>query len=227
MDQIKKNRISIQVSLSGYFFRLEQDGECRSSGWMSGDRLFTTPEFQKRYDEVDISLLTPKFTLVPVQFFNPDEARTILGEVVRLRDEDVVEYVPVPQFGAVLIYSNSMDESLSRAISQTVSTVSGGSAPVLPEIFFILRDLRDCPDYNKILATYRDGYLHLAIAQGNSLLLANSYKAVDFTTAQYYLFLALKTLQLNPEVSTISWRMPLSEDEEMSLYRYFKAVETI
>ena len=65
------------------------------------------------------------------------------------------------------------------------------------------------------------------MAQGKTLLLANVYKAVDFTTAEYFLFLALKTLQLNPEVSTISWRTPLSSEEEMSLYRYFKAVEVL
>ena len=213
--------------MSGYFFKLEHDGEYRMSGWMGGDRLFITPEFQKRYDEVSISLLTHKFTLVPEQFFVPEEARSTLAEVVTLRDDDSVSHVPVPQYGAVLIYSNSIDESLSKAISNTVLTVSGESSPILPEIYFILRELPSCPDYNKILATYKDGYLHLAVAQGKSLLLANSYRAVDFTTAEYYIFLALKTLQLNPEVSTISWRMPLSPEEEMSLYRYFKAVEMI
>ena len=227
MDQIKKNKISIQVSLSGYFFRLEQDGECRSSGWMGGDRVFTTPECQKRYDEVEISLLTPKFTLVPEQFFNPDDARGILSEVVTLREDDSVAHVAVPEYGARLVYSNSIDESLSKAISQTVLNVSGAQSPVYPEIYYILRSLKDCPDYNKILATYKDGYLHLAIAQGHTLLLANAYRAVDFTTAEYFLFLALRTLQLNPEVSTVTWRMLLSPEEEMSLYRYFKAVETL
>ena len=56
--------------------------------------------------------------------------------------------------------------------------------------------------------------------------LANSYKAPDFTTAQYFIFLALKSLQLNPEVTTIRFRHPLSAENEMALYRYFKAVES-
>lgn len=227
MDQIQKNRISIQVSLSGYSFRIEHDGDLNLSGWMGGDRVFTTPEFQKRFDEVEISLLTPKFTLVPEQFFNPDDARGILSEVVALREDDAVAHVAVPEYGARLVYSNSIDESLSKVISQTVLDVSGAQSPVYPEIYYILKSLKDCPDYNKILATYKDGYLHLAIAQGRTLLLANAYRAVDFTTAEYFLFLALRTLQLNPEVSTVTWRMPLSPEEEMSLYRYFKAVETL
>ena len=66
-----------------------------------------------------------------------------------------------------------------------------------------------------------------AFAQGGNLLLANAYPAPDFTTAQYYLFLAVKSLQLNPEVSTVTAHSPLSPEEEMSLYRYFKSVERV
>ena len=66
----------------------------------------------------------------------------------------------------------------------------------------------------------------MAIAQGRSLLLANSYPAPDFVTAQYYILLAMKSLQLNPEVTTIRFRTPITADQEMALYRYFKAVES-
>ena len=227
MDQILKNRISIQVSLSGYSFRCWRDGQAQVSGWMVPGSVFTTPEFQRRYDAVDISLFTPKCTLVPEAFFDPDGAREMLSEVVPLRAGDVVSHVVVPEFGAVLLYSNSIDESLSRVLSQTVLLTSGESVPVYPELYYILKGLPSCPEYNRILASYRDGYLHLAVAQGKTLLLANVYEAADFTTAEYFLFLVLKTLQLNPEVSTISWRTPLSQEEEMSLYRYFKAVEVL
>jgi hypothetical protein len=39
--------------------------------------------------------------------------------------------------------------------------------------------------------------------------------------------MAMKKLQLNPEVSTICFRTELQEEQEMSLYRYFKNVEQI
>ena len=221
------SRISIQVSLSGYSFKVEQDGAVREGGWMGAERLFTTSEFQRRYDEVDLSLLTPKVTLVPANFFNPESARQTLEEVVRLREGDAVEYISIPSLGAVLIYSNSIDESLSKVIAQTVLTTGGDVPRVLPEMYFLLRDMPLCKEYNKIMASYRDGWLHLAISQGKSLLLANVYEAVDFTTAEYFIFLALKKLQLNPEISTITFRTPLLPEQEMSLYRYFKSVETI
>ncbi|MBO4917388.1 MAG: DUF3822 family protein [Bacteroidales bacterium] len=197
------------------------------SGWLEPGSIFTTPELQKRYDEVEISLFTPKCTLVPEAFFDPASVRDTLAAVVPLRSTDAVASVSVPEAGAVLLYSNSMDESLSRVISQTVLTTAGESVPVYPELYYILKELPLCPEYNKILASYRDGTLHLAVAQGRTLQLANVYRAVDFTTAEYFIFLALKTLQVNPEISTICWRTPLEPSEEMSLYRYFKAVEVL
>ena len=192
---------------------------------MTADRIFTTPEFQRRYEEVGISVFSPKAALVPTQFFSPDKARDILSDVVRLADGDVVEYVPVPEQAAVLVFSNAIGETLSKVISETVLRPDGTKARLLPEMYFMLGQLAELPEYNKILASYMDGVLYLVIAQGKSLLLCNSYQAPDFTTAEYFIFLAMKKLQLNPEVSTIAFRTPLSEEDRMSLYRYFRNVD--
>ena len=59
------------------------------------------------------------------------------------------------------------------------------------------------------------------------LRLCNSFQAMDFTTAEYFLFMALKRLQINPEISAVYVRTPLEQEQEMSLYRYFKSVERI
>ena len=63
---------------------------------MSADRIFTTSEFQKRYESVDVSVFSPKAALVPSQFFISERAREILADVVKISDSDVVEYVHVP-----------------------------------------------------------------------------------------------------------------------------------
>ena len=148
------------------------------------------------------------FTLVPSQFFDPAAARDALAEVAELKEGDAVSHLDIPQYDAVLVYVADED-----------SAVDG-----TPEIYRILQRLQDCPEYNKILFSRTDERLYLAVAQGKSLLLANSFPAPDFTTAEYYIFLTLNTLQLNPEISTICWRTPLDAEDEMSLYRYFKSV---
>lgn len=158
---------------------------------------------------MDLSLSTPKCTLVPSNFFDAGSAREALAAVVELDEDDEVKSVEVPQYGAYLIY------------------VSGKGCETLPEMFFLLKDLPSCKEYNKILCSHADGWLHIAIAQGGSLLLANSYRAPDFTTAEYFIFLAVKSLQINPEISTIYFRTPLGAEDEISLYKYFKSVDTL
>lgn len=149
-------------------------------------------------------------TLVPSDFFNPAEARECLAEVADVDGNEEVRCEELPQYGAYLIYS-----------------VSGGDQSSLPELFYVIQDLGSCQEYNKVVASVKGGVLSLAISQGSTLLLANEYKVSDFTSAEYFIFLALKSLQLNPEVTTIRFRSVLQKEDEMSLYRYFKAVDTI
>ena len=125
---------------------------------------------------------------------------------MKLDKDEKVEYISLPEYSAELVYSLSSD---------------------LPELYYLLKKLPEIKEYNKIAASYGDGVLSLAIAQGENLLLANTFQAADFTTAEYFLFMAVRKLQLNPEVSTIHFISPLSGEEEMSLYRYFKTVETV
>ena len=222
------DRISIQVGLSGYSFKIQADGnDTHSSDWMSADRVFTTTEFQKKYNDVEIAVFTPKAALVPAQFHSSEISREMLSEVVTLGADDQVESVEIPELGAVLVYSNNIGQTLTRVISETVLRTDGSKTRPLPVMYYMLKGLADLQDYNKILAAYMDGVLYLVIAQGNTLLLCNSFKAPDFTTAQYFIFLALKRLQLNPEMSTITFMTQLDQDQEMSLYRYFRSVEHI
>ena len=151
----------------------------------------------------------------------------MLSDVVEVSEGDRVDFIDIPHYGAVLIYSNTIGETLSKVISQTVSRTDGDRAIPLPEQYFMLRELPSLEDYNKILASYMDGYLYLTVAQGGTLLLCNSFEAQDFTTAEYFIFMVLKKLQLNPEMSTIYFRTPLTQEQEMSLYRYFRSVEQL
>ena len=222
-----QNRISIQVGLSGYSFKIEDSGVLSSSGWMGSESVFTVKELQKRYSQVDISVLTPYCTLVPQDFYNPESSKEQLSAVVNLPEGAVVECVPVPESASVLIYSTSVGGTLHKVLAESVRLTDGNKVRPLPEMYYMLRDVFNLPDYNRILASYMDGILYLVVAQGKTLMLCNSFRAPDFTTAEYFIFMVLKKLQLNPEVSTITFRTPLTDEQEISLYRYFKSVDTI
>ena len=222
-----KNRISIQVGLSGYSFKIQDDGGSSYSGWKGADTVFVTPELQKRYEDVDVAVFTPYCTLVPADFHKPELSRDILSDVADIPEGAAVEYVSVPEYSAVMVYSNNIGGTLHRVLSESVLKLDGGKSKPLPELYYMLKSLSEISDYNRILASYMDGVLYLVIAQGKTLLLCNTYAAPDFTTAEYFLFMAMKKLQLNVEMSAIYFRTPLSEEQEMSLYRYFMNVEHI
>ena len=176
---------------------------------------------------MDVAVFTPKVALVPEQFYADEAARRLLAEVVSLKDEEPVDSVRVPEYNAVLVYSNNIGETLTKVVSETVLHTDGTKSRPLPVMYYMLKSLSGLSDYNKIVASYMDGVLYLVIAQGSTLLLCNSFKAPDFTTAQYFIFLAMKRLQLNPEMSAITFATKLDYDQEMSLYRYFRSVDYI
>ena len=147
------------------------------------------------------------FTLVPSAFFDPASERAALAEVASLGEDAEVKHIEIPEYDVVLICTADED-----------SAVFGN------EMVRVLGRLGDCPEYNRILCSIRDGRLFIAVAQGRTLLLANAFEIQDFTTAEYYIFLSVKSLQINPEMSTVCWLSELDAEEEMSLYRYFKAV---
>ena len=222
-----QDRISIQVGLSGYSFKIESANGTESSGWLGAESIFTVSQMQKRYSDVHIAVFTPYCTLIPENFHKPELSKEMLSEVADLPQGAVVEYVPVPEYNAVMLYSNNLGGTLHKVVSESVLRTDGTKAQPLPELYSMLKSLNGIQEYNRIVASYMDGVLYLVIAQGKTLLLCNTYSAPDFTTAEYFIFLAMKKLQLNPEMSTINFRTPLADEQEMSLYRYFKSVDII
>ena len=149
----------------------------------------------------------PKCTLVPTRFFDEKDPGCFLSEVSILQPGGRTGYVRIPRCDAVLVYEDS-----------------GTGTPVLADL---LSAVQSCGEYSKILCSYIGGVLSLVIALGRDIQLANVYEAPDFTTAEYFIFSALKSLQINPEVSVIRFREELSEQDRMSLYRYFKTVDSL
>ena len=106
-----------------------------------------------------------KCTLVPSDFFDATCAGDYLAQVVDLPRGADVRSELIGDYGAWLVWAQEGERE--------------------PLMLGILRDLPKCPDYNKILCSWESGELCLAIAQGRTLLLANTYQAADFVTAVY------------------------------------------
>ncbi len=94
-----------------------------------------------------------------------------------------------------------------------------------PSLLDALERLMSIKEYNKVLCQWDGKILSLCIAQGRSLLLANTFNASDFVSVMYFVLLSLKSLQLNPEISSVYFMNGLSSDNQVSLYHYFREVK--
>lgn len=149
--------------------------------------------------------MVSRFTLVPAECFTEDSARRMLEEVVPLNEGEPLSFLDIPSCKAVLLYA-------------------GDARPVAYEMLMSLFKIRE---YNKILVNWDGEELSMVVAQGDSLVFCNNFRAGDFVTAQYYIFMVLKKLQLNPEISTIYSLSPLDASQYVALCSYFKNAEVL
>lgn len=144
-------------------------------------------------------------TLVPSQFYDDACAREYLAQVVDIAPDAEIGSVFLPVYDAYFVYAGGVE----------------------PPILDLLRRLPTLNDYNKVLCHWDGQMLSLCIAQGRSLSLANTYQAGDFVTVMYFILLAMKSLFLNPEVSTVCFATPLTQEQKVSLFHYFKSVSSL
>lgn len=147
----------------------------------------------------------PKCTLVPTRLCGEYGPRCFLSEVAFLGEAEKVHTADLPEYDSTLVYAGAE----------------------VPELYNVLKALDRCPDHFKTVASIKDGWLHLAVARGKELLFANVFKAAAFSTAQYFIFNVMKSLQMNLEMSSVYFLSPLTREEKLSMYRYLKSVEKL
>jgi len=151
------------------------------------------------------------FTLVPSEFFSPEDAYRILSEVVPLQDTDIIRHIELPDYKAVLIYVQQSEEASTSE----------------PPIADLLRFTPTISGHNRLAVSLDNQYIYIVLAEGEKLLLANAYPAADIVTAEYFIFATLREFQINPRMTTIYFRgeVPPGLTEEM--FRHFRSVEFI
>jgi hypothetical protein len=131
-----------------------------------------------------------------------------LSKVVGVSPSETVKYVELPSFEAVLLFVPGPDDKE-------------------PVIYDLLCELPGIHDFNKVLFSIDGSALHLAIGAGDTLLLANSYEAGDFTTAMYFIFAAMNDFQINPRMTTLYYKGDIAYENQEILFSYFKGVERL
>ncbi len=149
---------------------------------------------------------TEKFTMVPKAMANS----AYLNGIFEIGPNEEVGSQELAQYDAILYYAQDTPDRL-------------------PVIYRLLLSLDDSIEHNKLSVSYNReiGVVFVAAAQGKRLLIANSYRASDFTTAFYYISLVTQQVMFNPNVTLVRLLDEVGPEDEALLNSYYKGIEYI
>lgn len=176
--------------------------------------------------------ITSKYSLIPQILSNKYNYTEAFRKMFDISPDESIGTISFPEHQATMIY----------ALPDSLRCDSGEQVPeeeqdrIYPLICKLLETAQNIQKYNKVVFSFCPSVrgenenpekpaLHIVIQEGDNLLLANSYPAAHFNTALYFLFLAIKRVQFNPEQTCIRVCGSLSGEEKETLEKYFQGVE--
>ena len=233
LEKTNQYRLSIQADLNGFSFSIvnEEARRChflyQSEFGMSDDAdLFSKsvlkltegfPLIARKFAGVDVIVNTHKYALVPLKMFREEDAWQQFRQLHTLDEyEEIDTAVLEGQQIAVIFAANSTFLNIIKKIQPQFR--------VFPSVYPIIRNTGLFPEHNKIFVQYHKGNVHVIITEGTKLLFCNSFPAIHFNTALYFIFLALKQTQLNQEQTTLFASGNFRDEEIYNLTKYFPKV---
>jgi len=235
LGKTTENRLSIQADLNGFSFSVIDDSRKKvlhlfksDFNWDKGHTdiflrhvdncIKSQPVLKRHYGSVDFIYDTPKFVLVPRQLYKKGEELQYLTKLHTLDDLDEIDIVELATEEIIIIF----------AVNSTLLNMIRDAQPsfrIFPAIYPVLAHSTDFAEINKIFFKYNKGEASIIAYEDKRLAFCNNFPAHHFNTALYYLFLALKQVQFNPEQTTIFASGAIPESEIMNITKYFSKVK--
>lgn len=195
---VEKLDLAVEVSECGFSFSLASasTGEYLAAGHLSlplgGShrrllekmiRFFetTAPFSGLEYRQVDLVYLDRDFTLVPGELFDREKAADLLSFAMGKDLRDGVLHEIVEQ--AVCVFY-SREDIVRYFATKTISVREHHSAAVFLRRAFLQRQSGRC-----VHANFSDGYLQVAVTEGEKLILDNVFRIERREDFMYYLLL--------------------------------------
>lgn len=220
--------ISIQTDLSGYSFiypsglasagKVTFSGEYAVAEDAAGELV---PSVKERisgigYDSVSFYVHSPRHTLVPREFFRPEDMRESFSCLFPTGDAEILDYRVIPWLDAVMVYSFP---------NEYLSAVRSGlsSSEVLPSAMMQLESMRRVSG-DAVSVDFRCGLLTLCVFSGGLLYLCCSYSASDSLTVLYHMLLAVQSCGLTPSDTDLYFFTGEDETDRSLVSKYFRVI---
>jgi hypothetical protein len=235
LGKTKEYRLSIQADLNGFSFSVADDSLDKlyylyhsDFNWEKDhndiffkhtDNLISgIPLLSKNYKNVVLLYDTVKYVLLPTKLYIKGDELNQLGKLYKIDDLEEIDVVELPGKDIVILFAvNSTFLNLIKKIQPEYR--------IFPSIYPPLIYLPTYYDYNKIYFNYSKGQLHIIVYEGIRLVYCNSFPADYFNTALYFLFLALKQTQFNPEQTAVFLSGIIGSTDVLQLSQYFSKIK--
>lgn len=216
------NRLTIQLDLGGFSFTIyDRNGIATDSGEASFAVALSDESVKKvlvgQYEYINIFFSTIDYLLVPTEFFTKDEAAEILFESRGVSESERVSYWEIPGQKAVMVFAMPSENPLGMRWDSS-------NVRYYPMIYYLIDRIPSLSSNNRLLISYRSGYIDIVAAERDRLLFANSFPAGDEVTAQYFIFSVAQQVLFNPEHTFVYHNGKISDRMRSALLRYFPEV---
>ncbi len=215
------NRITIQLDLSGYSFKIyDRSGNYISSYEKSCPIDLAVNELAAVIDagsQVSVELSTWKYTLVPQSSYEADYAHMVLGEVKDLEPTDRIQSIDLPLRKAKMIFAVPAD--IYDGFTGLAKNVK-----FYPIAYTLVEKLEDIEQHNRVIISFSEGMLHMAVAERERLMFVNTFPTRDIATAEYFIMSVIKEMTFNPEHTFIYIWNKVEDAMVANLRKYFPKV---
>jgi hypothetical protein len=235
LEKTNEYRLSIQADLNGFSFSVLNKTDNQLLFLYGPDfnpskedeytlirntaSLFESmPLLRQEFDSTTLLYNTHKFTCIPRQIHKKGDELSALKRLFQIEDLEEINTVTLEEQEMVLIYA--ANSTMLNKIKEYQPNIS-----LYPSIYLYLRYLPLFKEHNKIFFQYIKDKVIITIAEGNKILLCNSYPAQHFNSALYFLLLALKEVQFNPEHTTVYISGNIRDLEILDISKYFSSVK--
>ncbi len=228
-------RLSIQADLNGFSFSVIDEQQNKLLFLYSSDfvmeredmdlfskkcsELFKTlPLLRSSYNRVDLIYGTEKYAAIPKNLHQRGNELSILSKSHKIDDLDEIDICEVPHEDMVLIFAaNSTFINVVKEYQPNLN--------LYPSVYPFISYLPLFEEYNKILLQYIKGVVSIVASEGERITYCNSFPAVHFNTALYFLMLTLKEVQFNPELTTVYISGNIKDLEIYDIAKYFAKIK--
>ena len=218
--------LSIRLTADGFYFalynpfadkkekysRLYQEIDDTTSFYRNLEKIFKKTEWiNNKFGKVNVIVDTPRYTLVPLDFFEDEQAEKIFYQNQGQAINEKIIYNVLPQNNIVMIYG--IDESTHDFLLQKYPKVTFHSKAGI--LISSLTSKSQAGNNKKLFIHIDKNSITACAFQNGSLQLCNTFSCQSLTDIIYYTLACWKELALEQETDELHISGTLTEKKEL------------